>query len=290
MRNIKSVELKRGGKKTPGIARKRHRNEFVKRFALGVIAFAFLSGLVLYELYRPEVNITKVEVIGANVLKPSDIEEAVKSEISGKYFYLVPKRSVFFYPKKGIEAFLKKEFKRIETLDITRAGFEKLVVRLSERGERYLWCGRDLVEERTLDDGCYFVDSGGYVFSRAPYYSGNLFLELYGPLVEGENANPVGGSVLSENSFDKIITFARGLSEFGFVPIKILAKIDGDYDISLLGGGKILVSNKNDLEKNTEYLKSALATDSLKTKISENRDKLDYLDLRFGNKVFFKFK
>ena len=284
------AELKRGGKKPPSIARKRHRNEFNKKAVLVAAAIIFLLSIILYGLYRPEVNIKAIEVNGTHVLRLADIEKAVENNISGKYFFLVPKRSAFFYPGGEIAALLKKEFKRIDTLNVARVGFTKLVINLSERPERYLWCGQDIIKERTPDDECYFIDSGGYIFSKAPYYSGNIFLEFYGPLSEGDNSNPAGGSSLSEDSFNKLMAFVNGLDHFNLIPVKILIKADGDYELSLPISGKILISGKNDLEKNIEYLKSTLGADPLKIKMENNRNTLDYLDLRFGNKVFFKFK
>jgi hypothetical protein len=44
-----------------------------------------------------------------------------------------------------------------------------------------------------------------------------------------------------------------------------------------------------DLAKITDVLSSALAGDPLNKMIKEKYSKLQYLDLRFANKVFYKF-
>ena len=44
-----------------------------------------------------------------------------------------------------------------------------------------------------------------------------------------------------------------------------------------------------DTDKVWSNIVSAIDTDPLKSKLLNNKDKLEYLDARFGNKVFFKF-
>ncbi len=277
-------------KKSPHLARKKRRLEIAKKIVVITVAILVILGSALYWLYRPEANINKVEVKGTVVLKPSLVEEVVNGEISGKYFYLVPKRSAFFYPKDSILRKLEESFKRIEKASVERSGLTGLTVTISERPERYLWCGRALLLERTPENICYFADSGGYVFSRAPFYSGYMFLEFYGPISAEDVVIPVGKVVLPEDKFNKVVAFRNGLIPLGFNATKILIKIDGDYELFMAEGGRILLSSKNDLEKSLKYLNLALGADPLKAKIEKNREMLDYLDLRFGNKVFFRFK
>lgn len=287
---MKNIATRRIVNKSVGLARKKRQTELNKKIAIVAIAVLVILGCLIYSLYRPEVNINEIKINGTSVLKPALVERAIEDELVGKYFYLVPKSSYFFYPKNLILSKLRDNFKRIENISIVHKGFTGLVVNLSERNERYLWCGSDFLAELVPENECYFIDSGGYVFSKAPFYSGNLFLEFYGTLSVGDNINPIAGLVLPEDRFEKIISFRSALTLLGFDVIKILTKDDGDYELSVLDGGRILVSSKNNLEKNIEYLKLALATEPLKTKLDMGRENLDYLDLRFGNKVFFKFK
>ncbi|MEK7614730.1 MAG: hypothetical protein AAB428_03635 [Patescibacteria group bacterium] len=277
-------------RKSPYMARKKYQTEFAKKATLFFLVLAVFLGLALYGLYRPEVRVRNISVSGTFVIKPDDIKKMAEGELSGEYFYLLPRRSIFIYPKEELENKLAENFKRIQGINIERTGFTEILINIRERSERYLWCGRDLIEERAPSDGCYFVDSGGYLFSKAPYYSGNLFLEFYGPLADGENNKPVGGTVLPEENFENLIRFGEDLALIHLLPQKILLKADGDYEIFLERGGRVMINSKNNLQKNIEYLKLALATNPLKTKMETARETLDYLDIRFGNKVFYKFR
>lgn len=76
--------------------------------------------------------------------------------------------------------------------------------------------------------------------------------------------------------------------------IFVVSKIDIDEfgDISLYdesGLGRIIFSGATDSDKVWSNILSAIDTDPLKSKLLNNKDKLEYLDARFGNKVFYKF-
>lgn len=287
---MKITRVNRVVKKSSHMARKKRRIELTKKVIIIGFIVALFLGAFLYGLYRPEINIRGVEVRGTTVLKPEAIESAVRQEISGKYFYLIPKSNILFFPEETLMLNLRDAFKRIDKISVERPNFSKIIINLSERPEHYLWCGRDFIEERSSEDPCYFVDSGGYVFSKAPFYSGNMFLEFYGLLFLGENLDPVGGTVVPEDKFRKLVDFSVNMSKLGLSPTKVLIKTDDDYELSLTLSGKILINDKNDLSKTAEYLEIALSTNPLKSEMKSKRKFLDYLDARFGNKIFFRFK
>lgn len=272
------------------IARRRRRLNIFKKTVIISFGIAVLFSLIIYGLQRPEVNIKNIEVEGTSVLKSEFLKDTAKVELNGSYLWIIPKTSAFFYPKKAILNRLIKQFKRINTIQVEKMGFNTIYIRVTERPERYLWCGRDLIEFRGSENKCYFIDSGGYVFSPAPYYSGNLFLEFYGPLRGGENDHPVGGIVLPEERFRDLVLFNESLQNMDIPATKVFIDSNDDYEFTLLDGGKLLVGGKNDLAKNSEYIELALNTDPLKSKMEKTRDRLLYLDVRFGNKVYFKFR
>ena len=275
---------------TPGLARKKRRAIFLRKSAIAGVVFLVVFILIIYGLHRPGINFQKITVSGTIVLKQSTVEQTVRDNLDGKYFYLVPRSNALFFPKGKIEEELYDNYKRIRSLEIKREGLTELFIAVSERSERYLWCGRTVIFSRTPENDCYFIDSGGYLFSKAPFYSGNVYLEFYGPLATGENSNPAGGTVLSESDFEKIIWLVESLDKIGLMSGMILTKTDGDFEIYLKERGKIIVSGKNDFVKNIENLKTALATEPLVTKMEKERVALEYFDLRFGNNVYYRFR
>lgn len=284
------MEIKRGQRISQGLARKKRRTEIATKAGLYVLASLVLAGGIIYGLNRDEILISEIIVEGEEVISEETIKEFTNTELSKKYLWSIPKKNAFLYPRKKIESGLSEQFKRLDSVSVGRSSLKALTVSIEERKERYLWCGAELVKTRTSATQCYLSDSGGYIFSEAPYYSGSLFFEFYGGLSEEPATGPVGGTILTEEKFSVLISFIEKLGELGLAVQKISVKADGDYELYLEGGGKVLINSKNDIAKGLENLSIALESDPLKKKMVEERAGLDYLDVRFGNKVFFKFK
>jgi hypothetical protein len=69
-------------------------------------------------------------------------------------------------------------------------------------------------------------------------------------------------------------------------------ELDTYDDITLVNayGGVIKITKRAQVDKVWESILSAIDTDPLKSKITDNVSALEYIDARFPNKVFYKFK
>ncbi len=68
--------------------------------------------------------------------------------------------------------------------------------------------------------------------------------------------------------------------------------VDEHNDVYLYASGspsKVIITRDADFKKLWLALVSAVDTDPLKVSLEKKKDKLEYIDLRFGNKVFYKF-
>lgn len=75
-----------------------------------------------------------------------------------------------------------------------------------------------------------------------------------------------------------------------FIVSKITVDVFGDISLyNEKGTSKIMFNEDADMNKVWSNLVSAIDTEPLKSKLTKNKDKLEYLDTRFGNKVFYKF-
>ena len=91
------------------------------------------------------------------------------------------------------------------------------------------------------------------------------------------------------------------LSQMGEILPKISATlftvhsvaVDEYTDIHVYGGNtgtsSVIISASSDIHKVWSNIVSAIATDPLKSKLENPKERLEYLDTRFGNKVFYKF-
>ena len=143
------------------------------------------------------------------------------------------------------------------------------------------------------DNKCYFLDSDGYIFDKAPYFSGDVYFKFYGDsLLSNENPS---GSYLMKDKFSKIIEFKNSIEKMNLKPTSFYLNENGEEgNFSLFGepgiSPKIIFKVDGDYEKLAENLQAAISVDPLKTNLKTKSSSLLYLDLRFGNKVYYKFK
>lgn len=256
--------------------KKRRRRVFQNKILFYVLAFFAISVLLVYLSRLDRLNINQVKISGNKVTSADMIEAIVKQTISGNYLLLFPKTNIFYYPKDKIKNELYNKFKRLEEINFSIENKKTLEVSVTERTALYTWCG----EKMELEEKCYFMDENGFVFDEAPYFSGEVYFKFYG---------------LMQN-FSKLILFKKTLENLELKPVALYVKDDGDVEVFLSRdvlsaiGPKLIFNINADFQNIAENLKSALTTEPLKSEFKNKYSTLLYIDLRFGNKVYYKFQ
>jgi cell division septal protein FtsQ len=256
------------------------RNKIIFFFSLAVailLGLGFLSRLSV-------LNIKEVSVVGNVVVDTEDIQKVVDDTTSGYYFWLFPKTNIFLYPKNKINENLSTEFRRLKDISFNLKNNGVLEINLAEREGVYIWCGVDFPQNSEKEE-CLFIDKDGYTFDEAPYFSGEVYFKFYGSMFE--TYSPM---------FSELIKLKENLEQIGLKPVALLAKEGEDMKILLSSARgdeknpEITLRIDSDLEKLAENLQAALDTEPLKTDIKTKYSLLEYIDLRYGNKVYYKFK
>lgn len=275
--------------------KKEKRKNLGKRliYVLVISTVCFFS-LVLF-LRWDKVALKEVEISGNEVLEETKIREIIDRELNGKYLFLIPKKNLFFYPEKKITENLLEKFKRIKNISVSLYNTSTLKIDLKEREEKYVWCGNTLPESLYKDaSSCYFMDESGYVFDEAPYFLGNLYLRFYGGNFIEEGENPVGKNYPDEN-FLKLIFLSN---EFSYLNIKVSAFFeDTNKEVSAVlsnyskerKGTKILFLMSDKARSIAENLRSVMFSKAFESEYRDKKNDLLYIDLRYGNKVYYKF-
>mgnify|MGYP001604120421 FL=1 len=188
------------------------------------------------------------------------------------------KTNILFYPKGAIIQTLAAQYLRLGEINLSIKNNRTLVVAVIEREPLYTWC---------QTDDCYFLDADGYVFDKAPYFSGNVYFKFYGALESG----PLG-AYFAKDYFKNFTAIKNTLTALELEPIALELKAQGDAEFVLAGTAtpKILFRADADPENIAGNLRAALQTEPLKTRVVKEYSKLEYLDLRFENKVYSKFR
>ncbi|MBM2818033.1 MAG: Cell division protein FtsQ [Parcubacteria group bacterium] len=275
----------------PSKLRRRRRKIFAIK---AVTVFLLLIGLVFLLSWFSKISrlqIENIEVSGNSSLSSDEIIDVMKKETSAKYFMIFSKNSIFLYPKQSIMAKLADDFKKIDSVSIKSKGLKTLAVSIAERERNALWCfseaGEGSLIKNENSSRCYFLDKGGLVFSEAPDFSGNSFLRYYG-LLDG-TIDPIGENYMTHDRFKEVSRFVKSLEDLGINALEFQAESENDYAVNLKNGVKIIFDDKQPFDKTLENIQSILSEVDLKGEYSPtNPPKINYVDLRFGNKVYLK--
>ena len=271
--------------------KKKRRRAVSYKIFISLFGFSVIFALLAYLSHLDNLNIAEIQVSGNKVVETEMIKAETKRIISGKHLWLFPKTNILYYPQGTIEDSLREKFKRIKEINMSVKNDKTLEMVLEEREGKYIWCGAKPEAEK---EKCYFADESGYIFDEAPYFSGEVYFKLYG-LGEPAVENPLGSYFLQAN-FAQLMSFKDILGDFGMKPVALYHNQNGDLEFFLTKGKsasirpKIILKADADFQNVAENLKAALNTEPLLSKFKNKYSSLLYIDLRFGNKVVYKFQ
>ncbi len=251
-----------------------------KRFfvVVGIVVALFLFG---YALKYPKLQVITVTVSGVSVLDTDEVASVVRSSLEGRWLWIFPKTSTILVRPTHIEALLKKEFSRIETVSVERVGGHSIGVTLSEYAPRYLWC--------TDTQECYFMDEQGAVYSPAPVFSGTAYPKVFtgAPLA----TLPFAG--MTKEGLAQIEQLQVQLSDINIVPVAFHYLSPHEMRVDFLHNKTIaefLLDPTVPTDTSLEYLFSGIRTEPLVSLFHNPDKKLLYIDVRFSGKVLYKFE
>lgn len=236
--------------------------------------------------WLPETSIKQIQVVGNRTVPEEDVRAYIESRLQGGYLSVFSRANVFLFQPSVVEKELMDAFKKIEEANVSRDGLRSVRVDINERKPYYLWCGaRSLV---STQDGCYFLDIDGYAFAPAPYFSGHVYFEFQKQFNAG-SMDPIGTHFLPTEEFKRLIGFRNALRALDIYPDTLAIDENGDYIFVLAGNTRIIFNPAQDFDLLFNNLLATFDTEQFKGKKIENTS-LEYIDLRFKNKVYYRFK
>jgi len=253
-------------------SRRLERKILMVKFVLSLFLLAVLVIGLSYFLRISEFRIGKILIEGNVTLGKEELSASIANYLDGKYLDIFVRDNIFVIPKKDIKKRLLTDYPRLKEVTLFRDFPNSLLVELKERTPTALLC---------VGKQCSFLDEEGFIFEQAPFFSGDTYVKFYD---EGE-IQGVKNRLLTDTQFKGIIEFIKQLKLEDVNTSKITLNKEGLYDISVLEGWKLKLNNNIDLDIALENLKLVLDR-----QIKDNRENLNYIDLRIDNKVFYKFK
>ncbi len=248
--------------------------------ALALAGLVLVIGACAYAIhwasYLPEYQVRTILVSGESGIRPELVEAFVGTQLdTGTRPFLSPRNVLVLNGarlSRAIAGFLPRVASATVTKDSMLA--TAIQVTLHEREPYARWCA-------TADD-CYAMDASGYVFEHAPHPLAASTTLVFSAGMATDTP-PIGQS-FAAGRMGTIRTLLDALVHAGFAPPGL--SVDGDDAAIPLGGFSVRTTLDQDPGDIVRNLQLVLGSDALAGKEGE----LDYIDLRFGNRVYFKLK
>jgi cell division septal protein FtsQ len=234
---------------------------------------AVLVGLI-FLLRANFLQVKSFEVLGAETISQESIKNTASGFVAGNQFFLIPRSDILLLNKNKLASALLSKFGRIEKVEVNKKIFsESIELKITERKADFLWC--------SLQDECFFMTKEGFIFEKFDATPTLIDKIIFRGLLEG---NPLMKNFATpekmQNYSNLIDTFKNANFEVSSINIessdRALAKTNiGDVifnpeeaDLSLVAQNTILLINE--------------------TKNKNPSARFQYIDARFGNKLFYK--
>ncbi len=248
---------------------KKKRTAFLNFFYFALISFLIILIFGAIFLLLPQLRISQLEIFGD--VKKDEVANILNELLVEKIYKIIPKSSYVLFSEANVSALLlkngfglsnvKKKFPNTLKIEFVKSGAPWLI-----------YC-------KTQED-CFFIDKAGVITERAPFFSEKPIPELV------LNIDKKLGEAVLERASVKFLL--EGESQYLKNEIR-MSKIEllkeDEIKIYSKEGWYLYTSVKLEPEKLFNNL--MLLFDQ---KIDNRRKDLEYIDMRFQNKAFYKFK
>lgn len=250
-------------------------------FSVCLLLAAGLTGGLGFASHLERLAIKNVSVNGAEQLSANALTAAVQSGLTDDRWWIFAKQNIFLYPGREIEEKLSSEFPRIKDVELHRPALlaQAVVVTVEERQPYAKWC-----LPAQAGDECFFMDDQGFIFAEAldAQTPSTAYLFRKGLLPETD----IIGQTFLRGRLPEIVGFLELLKAAGYQPQGIRVDNEKDFSVPLTDAFTLRVLFDIEGEQIIHDLKLALEADSVRDRVAE----LEYVDMRFGNRVYYKFR
>lgn len=264
-------------------SRRLRRQTFFVRIAVFFIMLGIAVAAFVAFFYIPYFKIKSVSVSGSETLRSSEIEKSIKDFISGREFWVLPRSSIFILSEDMIVSHLASTFPKLHKIAMEVEGLSPAALAISVK-ERTTWvviCNSTALAAN--QNSCFYASSDGFLFGPAPKESGSLFLHVKDERTENHS---VGSYFLADSELKRIniiLEKIKSATEKTVDEVVIKKNEIFYYEASSDAGWKIIFDSKTDPQRAAENFELAY-----KNTLNEDLSKIDYIDLRFENRIFYK--
>ena len=248
--------------------------KFFLRFG---IFFVVAAGSVLFLLFLPQLQFGHVSLSGNTSVASEDIMHSADRFLSKRVVWFFPRSNVLLFRPHVLESYILQEFPRLASADVTRSFSRELTLDVSERSPWGLYCKISVRD-------CFYIAEDGILTAPAPRLTGNAVFRITDQrtmsafFILGERALEESRATF----FQQVISLLKNRYKVMVQEIMLGRVFQDQTEIFTNEGWYVLFDERTNKERALENL--ALVLDQHIT----DRSTLEYIDIRFEGKVFYK--
>ncbi|MCD6550392.1 cell division protein FtsQ/DivIB [bacterium] len=246
------------------------KNKFFWIFVLFLVTSLIIFYLVCFNCFF-QIKTKKIQVKGNQKVKTEDIKNLVDLCLPKKIIFW-DSRSVFLVNLENLNEEILNYFPQIGEVFIQRQFPDKLIISVRERKP---------IGVVKQDNNYFFIDKEGVVFEKVNNQK-NQWPEIVLPEVDKDLK--IGRTIIEKNLISRIAEIEEELrkKEISLRSIKIVSSKRAN--VLTQEGWEVYFNLDDNISKQVFNLDLLL-----REKISpRERENLEYIDLRFGNQIFYK--
>ena len=253
----------------------------LKRLFFGIIVlFLIIILLFLYFfVFFSKIQVNSIVVSGNNNVSSKVLENIAWNNVNKKIITLgnwnLISKSIFFTKSKIISKDILNKFPQIESVIVLKKYPQIITLEVKERTPFAIFCQTD-------DKKCFYIDENGIIFKILEQISENDF--IIKKLTEDKEVF-IGERVIEKNTIDIISKIKKNFKNNFQIDIKsVTISTQSRLDVETSENWQIYFN----LDSETD-LQIAKMNILLKDEITASvRKTLQYIDLRFKDKAFYK--
>ncbi len=265
-------------------ARSARRERFMRRLLWMCSGIVVLLLIIVYALRLSSFQIKQVSVTGTFLVSREAVESIVADTLQGNIAGVIPRSNFLLYSRESLRERLLGTYIRIAAVTFTEASPQSLIVTIHERTPEAVWCEGIYIPQG--ERVCLYMDQFGLPYDQAPQFSAPIYFEFYGY----EKTLPkLGEHVANMAVLSQIKTLRTLLAALQIAPVAVTLQTDGTFQLMTNKGWWLIVDTATDPILVVDHLQAALSAEVFKKRLVDTQNRLEYIDLRFGKKVFYKF-
>lgn len=258
---------------------KKKKNLFRLKMALWAVAGAILLYGIVFWFNHPSIAIKQVSVAPTVFVPHDEVVALAESTLQGSYFGFFSKRNLLFVPTSALRHGIEKLHPAIEEVFVHRTSARDLRIDVKEYEPIAKWCGSDA---RARISPCFAMNKKGQLFAQETPINTFAVPVFFGAITSEEKISAYYTSI---DSFEMVMEFVQGLAQFHITLDTIETEDFETFVVHTVKGPYLMIDANTDAREVLDNLRIVIDQEEINKAQLKN---LIYIDLRFGNKVFYK--